>query len=79
VTPHAALRRRDGVHVVNKSTVQAGIEPTRVSLVAIPDAVISTLSGIYDVMNAGSFIDSFAAGAPAGRPFRAEIVGEKPG
>jgi transcriptional regulator GlxA family with amidase domain len=50
-----------------------------VSLVAIPEAVISTLSGIYDVMNA------FAIMPPPERipgermPFRIEIVGEKTG
>jgi transcriptional regulator GlxA family with amidase domain len=64
---------------VNESTAKAGVAPTRVSLVAIPDAVISTLSGIYDVMNAGSIMDSPAEGALAGRPFRVEIVGEQEG
>jgi len=55
------------------------MSPTRVSLIAIPDAVVSTLSGIYDVMNAGSMIDSRAGGAPAGRPFCIEIAGEREG
>ena len=64
---------------MNEPTVQAGVESTRVSLVAIPDAVISTLSGIYDVMNADSVIDPLAGRAPAGRPFRIEIVGEREG
>jgi transcriptional regulator GlxA family with amidase domain len=50
-----------------------------VSLIAIPEAVISTLSGIYDVMN------SFAVMPPPERapgerpPFRVEIVGERLG
>ncbi|WP_227369752.1 GlxA family transcriptional regulator [Halomonas sp. M20] len=48
--------------------------PFRVSLVAIPDAVVSTLSGIYDVMNA---FDMMASDGPA--PFRIEIVGEVTG
>ena len=49
------------------------------SLVAIPEAVVSTLSGIFDVMNA------FAMMGPAGDclasppPFRVEIVGHSPG
>ena len=64
---------------VNEPAVLAGAEPTRVSLVAIPDAVVSTLSGIYDVMNAGSIVDLPVGGAPAGRPFRIEIVGEREG
>lgn len=51
-----------------------GTAPLHVSLVAIPEAVVSTLSGIYDVLNA------FAILPPAGRevrppPFRVEIVG----
>jgi len=31
---------------------QTGSQPLHVSLVAIPDAVLSTLTGIFDVMNA---------------------------
>ena len=30
---------------------RTGSKPLRVGLVALPDAVISTLAGIYDVMN----------------------------
>ena len=53
-----------------------GSDPRQVSLVALPDAVISTLSGIFDVMNALTLMDIFNAkrGAPA--PFHVEIVGE---
>ncbi len=43
-----------------------------VSLVALPDAAVSTLFGIYDVMNGFGF-----AGRPA--PFRIEIVGQTAG
>ncbi len=46
-----------------------------VSLVAIPDAVISTLAGIFDTMNARSLMD-IGRGA---RSFDVEIVGEAPG
>lgn len=49
--------------------------PLHVCLVAIPDAVISTLSGIYDVLNAFHLID-FSETAP---PFRVTIVGERAG
>ncbi len=45
-----------------------------VSLVALPDAVVSTLAGIYDVMNARSLMGSPSDSARA--PFHVEIVGE---
>lgn len=45
-----------------------------VSLVAIPDAVVSTLAGLYDVMNAATLIESIPEA-----PFAVEIVGESPG
>lgn len=52
-----------------------GSDPRHVSLVALPDAVVSTLSGIYDVMNAFALM-----GLPNPKaPFRIEIVGEKTG
>lgn len=48
-----------------------------VSLLALPDAVLSTLAGIYDVMNAASL-----TGMPDGQartPFQVEIVGAAAG
>ncbi len=49
--------------------------PSRhVSLVAVPDAVVSTLAGIYDVMNGVALLGGGALGRPA--PFHIEIVGE---
>jgi transcriptional regulator GlxA family with amidase domain len=54
-----------------------GPEPIHVSLVALPDAVISTLSGIFDVLNAFALMD--VPGAAAAPPFRIEIVGEAAG
>lgn len=48
--------------------------PLHVSLLAIPEAVLSTLGGIYDVMNAFGVM-SLSGGAPARPPFRVEIVG----
>jgi transcriptional regulator GlxA family with amidase domain len=54
-------------------------QPLHVSLLAIPEAVISTLSGIFDVMNAFEMM-GMADGAPEGQsPFKVEIVGEKRG
>ncbi|MDC4203948.1 MAG: helix-turn-helix domain-containing protein [Candidatus Manganitrophus sp.] len=52
-----------------------GSDPRHVSLVALPDAVVSTLSGIYDVMNAFTLMNLPNPKAP----FRIEIVGEKTG
>lgn len=40
-----------------------------VSLVAIPDAVISTLSGIYDVMNAFKMLAKVDGAFPEQPPF----------
>ncbi|NLD69872.1 MAG: helix-turn-helix domain-containing protein [Limnobacter sp.] len=48
-----------------------------VSLVALPDAVVSTLAGIYDVMNAAALMG--LADPDAQPPFRIEIVGEASG
>ncbi|MGX9119050.1 GlxA family transcriptional regulator [Mesorhizobium sp. BHbsci] len=51
--------------------------PLRVCLVALPDAVISTLAGIYDVMNGVSMMGIASPGAE--HPFQVEIVGEEAG
>ncbi len=53
----------------------AGAAPCHVSLVALPDAVVSTLYGIFDVTNALALMGL----AGGGRPFRTEIVGEAEG
>ncbi|HEV7763536.1 MAG TPA: helix-turn-helix domain-containing protein [Thermoanaerobaculia bacterium] len=52
-----------------------GSNPRHVSLVALPDAAVSTLFGIYDVMN--GFSNFLGSGQSA--PFRIEIVGETAG
>lgn len=54
----------------------AGPNPRRVSIVALPDAVVSTLFGIYDVMNAFAVMEMSHAVAGAQAPFQIEIVGE---
>lgn len=59
-----------------------GPDPRRVSLVALPDAAVSTLTGIFDVMNAFALMGidiGSGTGAPAAVPFRVEIVGETTG
>jgi transcriptional regulator GlxA family with amidase domain len=51
-----------------------------VSLVALPDAVISTLAGIFDVMNGAAFTSPDAMTSPNARsPFRVEVVGQARG
>jgi transcriptional regulator GlxA family with amidase domain len=55
-------------------SAHSGPDPYRVSLVALPDAVISTLAGIYDVMNGAALM-----GLVDRAPFRVEIVGEAVG
>lgn len=50
--------------------------PLHVSLVAIPDAVISTFSGIYDVLNCFRMMGRGDGVFPEQAPFQVEIVGE---
>jgi transcriptional regulator GlxA family with amidase domain len=56
----------------------AGSQPLHVSLLAIPEAVVSTLSGIYDVMNALSIMPP-SDEIPSQAPFHVEIVGLQAG
>ncbi len=52
-------------------------KPLSVCLVALPDAAISTLAGIYDVMNFAALMNR---GTPSAEPpFSIEIVGERLG
>lgn len=46
-----------------------------VSLVAIPDAVISTLTGIYDVLNSFRALSEIDPALPRDPPFKVDIVG----
>jgi transcriptional regulator GlxA family with amidase domain len=62
-----------------RQTTTAGSAPLHVSLVAIPEAVISTLSGIFDVMNALAIMPPPERAPGERAPFRVEIVGEKVG
>lgn len=58
--------------------LHAGASPIRVSLVAVPDAVLSTLAGVFDVMNGAALLGELTV--PSGpRPFQVEIVGEAAG
>jgi transcriptional regulator GlxA family with amidase domain len=47
----------------------------RVSLLAIPDAMISSLGGVYDVLNSFPLLGSFDDAVPGRAPFAVEIVG----
>lgn len=58
-----------------RKSVSPGSHPRHVSLVALPDAAVSTLSGIFDVMNAFALMGPPGASAP----FHIEIVGEVAG
>jgi len=62
-----------------KSRMPTISEPLHVSLVAIPEAVVSTLSGIFDVMNAFTMMDWFGNPPVSAPPFRVEIVGLRRG
>ena len=53
--------------------------PLRVSLLAFPDAVVSTLTGIYDVLSAFSLLAGMDEAIPDDPPFMVEIVGAEPG
>ena len=57
---------------------QPGSEPLHVSLVAIPEATVSTLSGIFDVMNSFTMMSRLGEPSFDNNPFRVEIVGDGP-
>lgn len=59
---------------MTRQSIQSGSDPRHVSLIALPDAVVSTLSGIFDVMNAFAVMD--VPNTRARAPFQIEIVGE---
>lgn len=54
-------------------------QPLHVSLVAIPDAVISTLTGIYDVLGSFRMLGRADPSLPAEPPFIVEIVAAERG
>ncbi len=53
--------------------------PLHVSLVAIPDAAISTLTGIFDVLSAFNWLGRIDPSIPEVPPFKVEIVGVEQG
>ncbi len=62
-----------------RPSVPFGPDPRHVSLVALPDAAVSTLTGIFDVLNAFALMEVPDAKTGGRAPFRVEIVGEAPG
>lgn len=60
-----------------RPTPLTGSTSLHVSLVALPEASVSTLAGILDVMHAPALLGIGGAGAPP--PFRIDVVGEKKG
>lgn len=62
-----------------KRPVPNGLNPRHVSLVALPDAVASTLFGIFDVMNSFALMGPLNAAVGDHAPFRVEIVGQAAG
>jgi transcriptional regulator GlxA family with amidase domain len=54
-------------------------KPIHVSLIAIPDASISTLHGLYDVLSSFRMLKGFDDAIPDAPPFDVEIVGAQPG
>lgn len=54
----------------------ANRHPLRVAIVALPDAAISTLAGLYDVLYIANTMEHSGHSGP---PFRVEIVGEQAG
>ena len=53
--------------------------PLHVSIVAIPDAVISTMTGIYDVLGCFRMLGPVEPSIPETPPFTVEIVAERRG
>lgn len=53
--------------------------PLKVSLIATPEGSISTLHGLYDVLNAFGMLAGFDEAIPVSPPFQVEIVGAAAG
>lgn len=53
--------------------------PLHVSLLALPEGAVSTLTGIFDVLSAFAFVPTLGGRPPRPLPFQVEIVGARPG
>lgn len=54
-------------------------QPLHVSLVALPEAMLSTLCGLYDALSSLGALAAFSDAIGPEPPFRVEIVGEAAG
>jgi transcriptional regulator GlxA family with amidase domain len=63
--------------VMSRSTPVTGSSPLHISLVALPEASVSTLAGLLDVLHAPQLIARDVPGVQP--PFRIEVVGERAG
>jgi transcriptional regulator GlxA family with amidase domain len=66
----------DEGRIMARRPTRVGVVRRHVSIVAVPDATVSTLFGIFDVM---SFFERVNPPPTAGVPFHVEIVGEAVG
>ena len=48
--------------------------PLRVSLVALPDATVSSITGLFDVLNSFALLSGVDPAVPRDPPFKVEIV-----
>lgn len=67
---------KTGSFMPNKTKINTGSKPIHVGLVAIPDAMLSSLSGLYDVLNCFELLGSFDDTMPDKAPFLTEIVSQ---
>jgi transcriptional regulator GlxA family with amidase domain len=65
-----------GSFMPKENKMTTGKMPIRVSLVAIPDAMLSSLIGLFDVLNCFELLGTFDTAVPADNPFRAEIIAQ---
>src|SRR5688500_14837977 len=76
MTRHASVKMGTKV---TRQVRSRGSGPRTASVVALPDGAVSTLFGIFDVMNASTVLDAPADDSTSRLPFRTEIVGEATG
>ena len=64
---------------MTRQSTPRGSGPRHVSVVALPDGAVSTLFGIFDVMNASTVLHPSTDHSAGRLPFRTDIVGEETG